>query len=110
MGRDINLEGINSTKEQWLQQVTDEKDHQKYTVFKINSAFLNMDLFAYVSNQTVYRNLQIYRNIFFICLLMVMLMMAVYIYSLHVVISHPIKILVKTIERMETDVYKRQAP
>ena len=102
VGRDINLEGINSTKEQWLQQVTDEKDHQKYTVFKINSAFLNMDLFAYVSNQTVYRNLQIYRNIFFICLLMVMLMMAVYIYSLHVVISHPIKILVKTIERMET--------
>ena len=102
VGRDINLEGINSTKEQWLQQVTDEKDHQKYTVFKINSAFLNMDLFAYVSNQTVYRNLQIYRNIFFICLLMVMLMMAVYIYSLHGVISHPIKILVKTIERMET--------
>ena len=102
VGRDINLEGINSTKEQWLQQVTDENDHQKYTVFKINSAFLNMDLFAYVSNQTVYRNLQIYRNIFFICLLMVMLMMAVYIYSLHVVISHPIKILVKTIERMET--------
>lgn len=101
VGRDIDLKGVNGTKGQWLQQVTDESDRQEYTVFKINSSFLDMDLFAYVSNKTVYRNLEIYRNIFFVCLMMVMIMMAGYIYSLHIVISHPIKILVKTIERME---------
>ena len=51
VGRDIDLKGVNGTKGQWLQQVTDESDSQEYTVFKINSSFLDMDLFAYVSNK-----------------------------------------------------------
>lgn len=100
MGRDISLDKISGVEKQ-LQQVTDPADRQKYTVFQINSAFLDMDLYAYISNKTVYKDLDIYRNIFFICLIMVMAMTACYIFSIYVVINSPIKILVSTIEQME---------
>ena len=63
MGRDISLDKISGVEKQ-LQQVTDPADRQKYTVFQINSAFLDMDLYAYISNKTVYKDLDIYRNIF----------------------------------------------
>ena len=100
VGRDISLDKISGVEKQ-LQQVTDPADRQKYTVFQINSAFLDMDLYAYISNKTVYKDLDIYRNIFFICLIMVMAMTACYIFSIYVVINSPIKILVSTIEQME---------
>lgn len=100
-GRDISPEYFDIEEKQQLFQVTDRENRQEYTVQKINSAFLDMDLFAYVSNKTVYRNLYIYRNIFLVCLVTVIAMMAFYVYSLHTIINRPIKTLVENLERME---------
>lgn len=100
-GRSIELKEPDPSQKEYLFQITDRKERQKYTVQKINSSYLDLDLFAYISNKAVYRNLYIYRNIFFICLLMVMAMMTFYIYSLHIFINSPIKTLVRNIEKME---------
>ena len=100
-GRDISQEYFNIEEKQRLFQITDREDGQQYTVQKINSSYLDMDLFAYVSNKTVSRNLYIYRNIFLVCLFTVIAMMAFYVYSLHATIDRPIKTLVENLERME---------
>lgn len=100
-GRDINLDGIQSTEGHWMQRVKDPDNSRGYTVLKVNSSYLNMDLFAYVSNETVYGDLYFYQRVFFACLVMMVIMMVGHVVSIHVVINSPIKILVNHLERME---------
>ena len=101
VGKNIDLEGVESTGET-LQRVRDRTNHRKYTVFAIKSEPLNMDLFAYISNETIYSKLHIYQNIFFGCLTIVVILMACYLYMINTMISSPIRTLVTNLERMET--------
>lgn len=81
--------------------VSDPTDGQKYTMYKMHSEFLDMDLFAYISDETVYKELYIYRNLFWVCLAAMMAVMAAWLYSIQVVINSPIKTLVRAAEQME---------
>lgn len=100
-GQSISTGNTHTQEDRQLFQITDREYGQEYTVQKVSSDFLDMDLFAYVSNKTVYRSLYVYRNIFLICLVMVITMMAFYAYSLHSTINRPIRTLVENLECME---------
>lgn len=101
VGKNIDLDGLKSTGDA-LQQVKDRAEHRKYTVFAIHSEPLDMDLFAYISNETIYSQLRIYQNIFFGCLTIVVIMMACWLYMINAMISSPIRTLVSNLEQMET--------
>lgn len=99
--QNINLDGFESTEQQSFRRMTDQSNSQEYLVFKIHSVFLNMDLYAYISDKTVYRDLYIYRGFFLACLTIVLIIMVGYISSIYKVIRKPINTLVETIEQME---------
>lgn len=101
VGKNLELEGLKITGES-LQRMRDRTDHRKYTIFAIHSMPLEMDLFAYIPNRTIYSQLRIYQNIFFGCLTIVVILMACYLYVIYAMISSPIKTLVTNLEQMET--------
>lgn len=92
-GKEISLDSTGEDLEQGIAQVKNPEDGKKYTVLKVHSDFLNMDLFAYISNKIVYRDLKIYQNIFSMCMTVMLLMMAVFIYYTHYVLNRPIRTL-----------------
>ena len=100
-GKEISLDSTGEDLEQGIAQVKNPEDGKKYTVLKVHSDFLNMDLFAYISNKIVYRDLKIYQNIFSMCMTVMLLMMAVFIYYTHYVLNRPIRTLVEHIGEME---------
>lgn len=101
VGKKISLEEVKEQKQQWIGQIRNPDENLEYTVCRIYSALLNMNLFIYVSNEQVYENLEMYQNIFFVCMLMMILTMLVCIYYTHQVVSKPIKTLVQHMGKME---------
>lgn len=67
-GKEISLDSTGEDLEQGIAQVKNPEDGKKYTVLKVHSDFLNMDLFAYISNEIVYRESEDLQNIFSMCM------------------------------------------
>lgn len=88
-------------KENKSHHIVNVDDGKKYIVLKTAVPYLDMDLYLYLSHETAYKELNIYRNIFSVCLLIMMFFIGGYIYFVHIVVNQPIKILVDHIERME---------
>lgn len=101
-GRNIEIDSDEFQDEgQKTHQVINLNDGEKYIMLKAEIPYLEMDLYLYLSHKTAYKELNIYRNIFSICLIVLMVMIGGYIYFVHFVVNQPIKILVSHIERME---------
>lgn len=100
-GSDICFNEEVYTSDDLLQWVTETNAHRDYLFINISSELLDMNLYAYISADTVYDDLNIYKTYFIVSLTAIIILTLFYLYSMYTFINQPIYTLVDTIEQME---------
>lgn len=76
-------------------------DGEKYLLVNNYSDYLNMDLSSYVSERLIYSDLYHYRNLFLLFTGVAIVMVTAYLVSANMFINRPIKLLVKSLVKVE---------
>ncbi|MCD8106173.1 MAG: histidine kinase [Lachnospiraceae bacterium] len=86
-----------------IKKMRDAASGKRYSILFTASSYLRLDLFTYIPDEEIYRELNVYREIFVVFLFLLLDLFAFLVVALHLLINRPIQILVDSLREMERE-------